>query len=291
MKGIILAGGRGTRLYPLTLAVSKQLLPVYNKPMIYYPLSTLMLSGIREFLVISTPEDAPLYRALLGNGAQWGLSFQYTTQNQPRGLAEAFLLGRDFIDGQPVALILGDNIFFGFGLSDKLQAAAQLIDGALVFGYPVKDPHRYGIVEFDPQWQVVSIEEKPEHPRSHYAVPGLYFYDHRVVELASSLKPSPRGELEITDLNRLYLELNLLRVGMLGRGVAWLDAGTHSSLLQASSFIQAVEERQGLLISSPEEIAYRRGYISPEQLRALACDLPAEGYGDYLIRLLEDGLD
>jgi glucose-1-phosphate thymidylyltransferase len=291
VRGIILAGGRGTRLYPLTLAVSKQLLPVYNKPMIYYPLSTLMLAGIREILVISTPEDSFLFRALLRDGQQWGLSFQYAVQDQPRGLAEAFLLGRDFIDGNPVSLILGDNIFFGFGLSEKLHSAATLTDGALIFGYPVKDPQRYGIVEFDSQWRVVSLEEKPAHPRSHYAIPGLYFYDHRVVDLASSLRPSPRGELEITDLNRLYLEMNLLRVGMLGRGAAWLDAGTHSSLLQASSFIQAVEDRQGLLISSPEEIAYRKGYITAEQLRELARNLPAEGYGDYLIQLLEEGLE
>jgi glucose-1-phosphate thymidylyltransferase len=291
MKGIILAGGRGTRLYPLTLAVSKQLLPIYNKPMIYYPLSTLMLAGIREILLISTPEDISSYRNLLGDGQQWGLSLHYKVQDQPRGLAEAFILGRDFIDGSPVSLILGDNIYFGFGLSTKLQTAARLTDGALIFGYPVKDPHRYGIVEFDSQWRVLSVEEKPQHPRSNYAIPGLYFYDHRVVDIAAGLRPSPRGELEITDLNRLYLEQGLLRVEMLGRGVAWLDAGTHNSLLQASSFIQAVEERQGMLISSPEEIAYRRGYISSEQLRDLASNLPAEGYGDYLIRLLEEGLD
>jgi glucose-1-phosphate thymidylyltransferase len=291
VKGIILAGGRGTRLFPLTLATSKQLLPVYNKPMIYYPLSILMLAGIREILIISTPEDLPSYRRLLQDGQQWGLSFQYIEQDQPRGLAEAFLLGRDFIDGKPVSLILGDNIYYGFGLSTKLQSAAKLTDGALIFGYPVKDPNRYGIVEFDSQWRVLSIEEKPQHPRSHYAIPGLYFYDHRAVDLASSLRPSPRGELEITDLNRLYLEMGLLRVEMLGRGVAWLDAGTHNSLLQASSFIQAVEERQGLLISSPEEIAYRKDYITAGQLRDLALQLPAEGYGDYLIRLLEEGLD
>jgi glucose-1-phosphate thymidylyltransferase len=291
VKGIILAGGRGTRLHPLTLATSKQLLPVYNKPMIYYPLSVLMLAGIREILIISTPEDLPSYRRLLQDGLQWGLSFQYVVQDQPRGLAEAFLLGRDFIDGKTVSLILGDNIYYGFGLSTKLQAAAKLTDGALIFGYPVKDPNRYGIVEFDAQWRVLSLEEKPQHPRSNYAVPGLYFYDHRVVELASGLRPSPRGELEITDLNRLYLDMGLLRVEMLGRGVAWLDAGTHKSLLQAASFVQAVEERQGLLISSPEEIAYREGYITAEQLRDLVRKLPAEGYGDYLLRLLEEGLD
>jgi glucose-1-phosphate thymidylyltransferase len=291
VKGIILAGGHGTRLYPLTLAVSKQLLPVYNKPMIYYPLSILMLAGIREILVITTPEDLPSYRTLLSDGQQWGISFSYVVQEQPRGLAEAFLLGREFIDESPVSLILGDNIYFGYGLSTKLQSAAKLTDGALIFGYSVKDPHRYGIVEFDSQWRVLSIEEKPQHPRSNYAIPGLYFYDHRVVDLASSMHPSSRGELEITDLNRLYLDLGLLRVEMLGRGVAWLDAGTHNSLLQASSFIQAVEERQGMLISSPEEIAYRRGYISSEQLRDLARKLPAEGYGDYLFRLLDEGLD
>lgn len=289
MKGIVLAGGRGTRLYPLTLSVSKQLLPVYNKPMIYYPLSILMLAGIRDILVICTPEDLTSYRTLLGNGQQWGLSFQYVIQQQPRGLADAFILGRDFIDGKPVSLILGDNIYFGYGLSTKLEVAAKLTDGALIFGYPVKDPQRYGIVEFDSQWRVLSIEEKPEKPRSNYAIPGLYFYDHRVCDMASGLRTSSRGELEITDLNRLYLELGLLRVEMLGRGVAWLDAGTHRSLMQAAAFIQAVEERQGLLISSPEEIAYRKGYITPEQLRDLALNLPADGYGDYLIRLMEEG--
>ena len=288
MKGIILAGGRGTRLYPLTLSVSKQLLPVYNKPMIYYPLSILMLAGIRDILIISTPNDLASYRALLGNGQQWGLSFQYVVQEQPRGLAEAFILGRDYIDGNPVSLILGDNIYFGYGLSTKLEAAAQLTEGALVFGYPVKDPQNYGIVEFDSQWRVVSMEEKPEKPRSNYAIPGLYFYDQQVCDLASKLRPSRRGELEITDLNRLYLEMGLLRVEILGRGVAWLDAGTHRSLMQAAAFIQAVEERQGLLISSPEEIAYRKGYISSEQLRVLARQLPFDGYGEFLIRLMDE---
>jgi glucose-1-phosphate thymidylyltransferase len=291
VKGIILAGGRGTRLHPLTLATSKQLLPVYNKPMIYYPLSILMLALIREILVISTPEDLPAYQKLLKDGKQWGLSFQYMVQEQPRGLAEAFLLGRDFIEDNPVSLILGDNIYYGFGLAKKLQSASKLSEGALIFGYPVKDPHRYGIVEFDSERRVLSIEEKPQHPRTNYAIPGLYFYDHRVVDLAASLRPSSRGELEITDLNRLYLEMGLLRLEMLGRGVAWLDAGTYESLLQASSFIQAVEERQGMLISSPEEIAYRNGYISPDQLRELACNLPVEGYGEYLFRLLEQGLE
>jgi len=291
VKGIILAGGYGTRLYPLTLATSKQLLPVYNKPMIYYPLSTLMLAGIREILIISSPQDIHSYQRLLQDGSQWGLTFEYVVQDHPRGLAEAFLLGRDFINGQPVSLILGDNIYYGFGLSTKLQAAAKLTDGALIFGYPVKDPERYGIVEFDPQWRVLSLEEKPQHPRSNYAISGLYFYDHRVADLASTLKPSPRGELEITDLNLLYQKMGLLRAELLGRGVAWLDAGTHKSLLQASSFIQAVEERQGLLVSSPEEIAYRNGYISADQLRTLAQNLPMEGYGEYLIRLLEEGLE
>lgn len=291
MKGIILAGGHGTRLYPLTLAASKQLLPVYNKPMIYYPLSILMLAGIREILIISAPDDLSSYQRLLKDGQQWGLTIKYKQQDQPRGLADAFLLGREFIDGKPVSLILGDNIYYGYGLSTKLQSAAKLTDGALIFGYPVKDPGRYGIVEFDTQWRILSIEEKPLHPRSNYAVSGLYFYDHRVVELASSLRPSSRGELEITDLNRLYLEMGLLRAELLGRGVAWLDAGTHKSLLQASSFIQAVEERQGLLVSAPEEIAYRMGYISADQLRELAGKLPFDGYGEYLFRLLEEGLD
>jgi glucose-1-phosphate thymidylyltransferase len=288
MKGIILAGGHGTRLYPLTIGVSKQLLPVYDKPMIYYPLSMLMLAGIRDILVISTPDALPAFQALLEDGNQWGLRFSYVAQLQPRGLAEAFLLKPEFIGQDSVCLILGDNIFFGHGLSEKLRDAATLQDGALIFAYPVRDPERYGVVEFDQNGMALSIEEKPLEPRSHYAVPGLYFYDHSVVEIAANLKPSARGELEITDVNRAYLGRNQLRVEVIGRGVAWLDAGTHESLLQAANFVQAVEERQGMMISCPEEIAYRMGLISSEQLRHLAERYRNNQYGAYLLSLLED---
>jgi len=290
MKGIILAGGRGTRLYPLTIAISKQILPVYDKPMVYYPLSMLMLAGIREILVISTPEALPAFRALLGDGSQFGLHFYYTEQAEPRGLADAFLVNPDFLEDQPVCLILGDNICFGTGLAGKLRSAATLSEGALIFAYPVRDPQRYGVVEFDENRRAISIEEKPIKPRSHYAVPGLYFYDNQVVAFASSLKPSERGELEITDLNRLYLEKGLLQVSVMGRGVAWLDAGTHESLLQAANFVQAVEDRQGMMISCPEEIAYRMGYIDKAQLQAMADPMKSNEYGKYLLRLLEEDI-
>ena len=290
MKGIILAGGRGTRLHPLTLAISKQLLPVFDKPMIYYPLSVLMLAGIQEILIISTPEDLPLYRRLLGDGNAWGLSFSYAEQDQPRGLAEAFIIGRDFINNQPACLILGDNIFYGHGLPEKLKICSQLREGARIFAYPVHDPERYGVAEFDKNGIVLSLEEKPKKPRSNYAVPGIYFYDQHVSDLAANLKPSSRGELEITDLNRIYLEQGNLKTEVLGRGFAWLDAGTHESLLQAATFIQTVQERQGMMISCPEEIAYRMGYINTSQLQTLAARMGSTHYGRYLLRLSAEGL-
>lgn len=288
MKGIILAGGKGKRLYPLTTSVSKQLLPVYDKPMVYYPLSMLMLAGIREILVISTPDDLPQFRRLLGTGKQWNLSFSYAVQGYPRGLAEAFIIGREFIGDQPVSLILGDNIFFGTGLWDLLKQAAQLKSGAQIFAYPVRDPKAYGVIEFDKAGKAVSLEEKPKKPRSRYAVPGLYFYDHTVAEIAAHIKPSSRGELEITDVNRVYLERGELQVEQLGRGIAWLDAGTHENLLHAANFVQAVEERQGLMIGCPEEVAYRTGLITRPQLRDLADAMHHNSYGDYLLRLIED---
>jgi glucose-1-phosphate thymidylyltransferase len=290
MKGIILAGGRGTRLFPLTIAISKQLLPVYDKPMIYYPLSMLMLAGIRDILIISTPEALPAFKTLLRDGAQWGLNFSYAEQPEPRGLADAFLVRRGFTAGEPVCLILGDNIFFGTSLPERLHAASQLVDGALIFAYPVRDPQRYGVVEFDEHGRALSIEEKPARPRSHFAVPGLYFYDSQVEEIAASLKPSKRGELEITDLNQVYLERGLLRVEQLGRGIAWLDAGTHESLLQAANFVQAVEERQGMMISCLEEIAYHMKYITKEDVRQQAQAMDNNEYGKYLLRLLEEDI-
>jgi len=287
MKGIILAGGRGTRLNPLTLSLSKQLLPVYDKPMVYYPLSMLMLAGIREILVISTPEAMPAFKGLLGDGRQWGLEFSFRIQEEPRGLADAFLVGREFVSGKPVCLILGDNIFFGHGLGEQLKDAARIEHGAVVFAYAVKDPERYGVVEFDKEMRAVNIEEKPAKPRSHYAVPGIYFYDGRVSELAAAMKPSERGELEITDLNREYLKRGELKVEIMGRGVAWLDAGTHESLLQAANFVQAVEDRQGLMIACPEEIAYRQGLIGKAEVLKLAAAIP-NAYGEYL-KLLAEG--
>jgi len=287
MKGIILAGGKGTRLYPLTISTSKQLLPVYDKPMVYYPLSMLMLAGIREILVISTPEALPAFKDLLGEGNQWGLKFSYKEQEEPRGLADAFLLGKEFINGDEVCLILGDNIFFGHGMPESLRRASKLETGALIFAYPVRDPERYGVVEFDQDGKALSIEEKPIKPRSHYAVPGIYFFDRRVVKYAESLVPSGRGELEITDLNSLYLEHGELNVEVLGRGVAWLDAGTHESLLQAAQFVQTLEERQGMMISCPEEIAYRLGYIDRQTLIDQAEKINNQ-YGDYLLRLVDE---
>ncbi|GMU83959.1 MAG: glucose-1-phosphate thymidylyltransferase [Planctomycetota bacterium] len=287
MKGIILAGGRGTRLHPLTLTISKQLLPVYNKPMVYYPLTTLMLARIREILVISTPEDLPLFRRLLGDGAQWGMHFEYAEQDQPRGLADAFIVGRRFLAGGPAALVLGDNIFFGAGLQELVHRAAERQRGACVFAYPVSNPTAYGVVEFGRDGRAISLEEKPAKPRSRFAVPGLYFYDAEVSDLAANLKPSARGEIEITDLNRVYLERGTLDVIQLGRGVAWLDAGTHETLLQSANFVQAIEERQGLLIGCPEEVAFRNGFITAEQTLACANRFPPY-YAEYLRQIVAE---
>ncbi|MGZ8219917.1 glucose-1-phosphate thymidylyltransferase RfbA [Methylomagnum sp.] len=288
-KGIILAGGSGTRLHPLTRVVSKQLLPIYDKPMIYYPLSVLMLAGIRDILIITTPEDAPLFHNLLGDGKHWGINIEYRQQPKPEGLAQAFIIGRDFIGGDNSCLVLGDNIFYGHGLQGYLQKAARQTDGATVFGYWVKDPERYGVAELDAEGQVVNLAEKPKHPKSNYAITGLYFYDHQVVDMAADLKPSPRGELEITDINNLYLAQRQLRVEKLGRGIAWLDTGTHQSLLQASNFIQTIEERQGLKIACPEEIAWAQRWIDDAALEALAAPLSKSSYGEYLHQLIRMG--
>ena len=287
-KGIVLAGGTGSRLHPLTLSVSKQLMPIYDKPMIYYPLSTLMMAGIQEALVITTPEDQSAFQRLLGDGSQWGMSIAYAVQPEPGGLAQAFIIGEEFINGESVALVLGDNIFYGHGLQKQLRSVAANTSGATVFAYHVKDPERYGVVHFDDDGKAIGIEEKPAQPKSNYAVTGLYFYDSRVVEFASNLEPSPRGELEITDINRLYLEADALQVELMGRGAAWLDTGTHDSLLEAAQFVQIIEQRQGLKICCPEEIAYSNGWIDAAHLKVLAQNLGKNGYGEYLFGVLEE---